>query len=501
MYAFGSNWSWNQLDAAAREFYHHIEGATDAVAKARAINGEDIAQANRIFRRILTTAADWLRDRPGTPVTQSIAYAVRLAQITSDEILALIPTDTLPPVLIPILASSLTPNGGPPVRADQFIAALLNDMQVIAAMDLVAGEAEIASAAEKLAMLAAEVVYGVPIVRAGSSELKILNLPLSDVQQTMHAIRAAHHILGRRDMARAAVSNSRADPATNHPGADAKDATAKAPDDHAKPAIDLTLLIAEASSLSTDIERMWSDALKVVNDWAKPASEKWASVIAAMISAVNERSHTINSNNLNDRLPADPLPASDAAKIHPDATGQQQMTQSLLAEICIVKDLLRAMRGLREPTAQAVDIESGRILTWWEMGGFSLTRDVGVAAIRMENELDALANGTKVDADQQVLQYLSLSQNCADRGYYEGALIYLGLVANLSKTVETARRLLNADEFTRISDLALRLSSGEPPKLGTIIPLVRYWLDQITRTLYREQAAIRAAIKEAGDGA
>jgi hypothetical protein len=470
--SFGRMWKWNQLVRGVEDFHKALTQAAEAAGKAGGtINRADADRANRAIRSVLQLLTDWLADLPGDArqvFGEGSAEADRLeaaiARVSAEGTrtaicLAIERSGPVEPVelaltdasgriaVVPLLDEAVTNAAGAKVspgqriRADRLLGAMLNEVEEVAATQLVVNKGRLTKSGQRLMGVLAEIVYGTPallpkdVVEALASrtakQLPLEPIQLGGIAPVMLAVRLAEERLKRSagpsgptkaesntgtaslsepgigtaqansdttaKQTQAAASEQATRPedegrAKSH-GAQDEGSMPSADDGTREPEVavaDLSGLLAHVSRLTTEVERSWSAAVDQDRDENNGALlSRWFSLIKIVQDHLMLREQRLKSLGFSTALARFPLDAEGVAALSLQPDQQLRITQLLTAELYTLTDLLDAMHGLREPTARALDLGTGQQWSWWEAGAFARVREVAQALVRVMAAADA----------------------------------------------------------------------------------------------------------------
>ena len=156
-------------------------------------------------------------------------------------------------------------------------------------------------------------------------------------------------------------------------------------------ATDLAALFEHAMAMSSDLERMWTKALRLAGseDVHEDLRTRWAVTMQALTAAVSEREAKLVAEGIDPMHYKWPLDADDAFKLKIEPNGiVTQRVQLEDAQLLALELLVKSVGPLTEAlTASAADAAN---VSWWEAGAFSLVRFRGALALRITRELDVV---------------------------------------------------------------------------------------------------------------
>jgi hypothetical protein len=524
---FGAEWVHNR---ALRRMQDYVDAArTLSEAAERAIGVINEADVERLKWALLNYAqhmASWVDDAgsdegaaiagPSRRATGNPAVGICRAIASTPDSSVEIVVSRRPGAPLQIVTRGLESDPKASHDASAVVAASLVACQQIADVELLSAEAGLLEAGLILRRLAAEVVWGQPVlipegtVLVGGSDpqvtvRKVAVLAIDPVMVACAVARVRFATANRpptnnapsgsRPASAAATtpsgSSRRADPSVvsadgkaeastgqqglpvggdQEDGPIAGDAAAGVPTGPNRP-VDLRLVLMEATSFATETEQHWSDALKkVMAGDVGDVSARSTSLLMALYGEIAERQKagTIPAT-LSFSLPLD---AATAAQITLDSKDDARAGQYAAAVIYALGELASAVTGLQKPTASRIDLRDGGMTSWWRQAGFSRVHEAAEFAARLVG-----APGTTGPA--RALEMFGLAGAAWRAGLPEAAVVYelaaLGGGAESDADLADARRVLTT--------AAERVVSGQDVPLDAVVLIARFWLEELARRL------------------
>lgn len=199
--------------------------------------------------------------------------------------------------------------------------------------------------------------------------------------------------------------------------------------------VDMALLVREATALTDDLERTWSDALDRLD--LRNAQAGLGARLSSLLSAIHRRSgatdRALRESGFDPSIPRFPIGRDEEAALTFKPADEQRFRQLQIAELEAVAMLAEAIQALGAPSAVEIS-ETGEERTFWEAGAFDLVRRraeylrrVSKAAGRAE-AIIAGRGADDEDAFLQVFDRLRLAGDAVGRGDPEAALIHCSLL-------------------------------------------------------------------------
>lgn len=426
--------------------------------------------------------------------------------------------------------------------------------QRLIARQLVFYRDQIDQATRNLRVLAAEVPAGAPVLMrdekldlsTGRIELSSPSFdPLALVEgQYLHeALRHSERLLRETDPALArqppAPSPSKdvgelpatqdevaiieAEPGPGGPG----ESPAREPDTEKDTAkrddlvVDFALLVREATALTDDLERAWSDALDKLE--LQNAQAELGARLSSLVRSIHRRSEATESalreSGFDPSIARFPIGRDEeiALTLQPDA--EHRFRQLQIAELEALALVVDAIQALASPSAAEVTA-TGQRRTWWEAGAFDLVRRrveylrrVSEAAGRAES--DVVGRGADdEDTLGHVLDRLRLASDAVSRGDPEAALIHCSLalserieqeggssppdpIAHLAACIDDERA---AALLTQLGVAVSTLDRGESLEIGAAALLAPRVLELAGCLCFERPDELRRALTEEAPG-
>jgi hypothetical protein len=153
--------------------------------------------------------------------------------------------------------------------------------------------------------------------------------------------------------------------------------------------VDLESVFEEAMTLSSDLDRAWSEALTQID--AEKANEdlavRWSVALRALMAAISEREARYVAAGKDVRLDHWPPSADDVAalQVQPDGSEDERL-QLEQAQLLAIELMVKRMGSLT--AAMEGSPEAGGGL--WQSGAFAAIRGLAAAAMRITRELDTV---------------------------------------------------------------------------------------------------------------
>lgn len=267
------------------------------------------------------------------------------------------------------------------------------------------------------------------------------------------------------------------------PGEEADEATPLDP-------VDVQAFLHSVTRITRATEQRWSDALaECLSEDIDLMRAQAASLLAVLYRRIARRQTTNEVEGFSTLLPAIPLEAPVANSLQLDAEGQQRVMQRNLATVHGVHEVLQALDALSEPTSATLDLATGTVSAWWSQRGFTRVIDAAQLALRAEA-------GDDLEDDARTSIILRLAEAAWAHGMVEASAIYI--VDLLDRGAEEAGPLAGA--YATLSRAADTLGKGARVSTDVLVPLVRFWLDEVAGRLPDTQPPPETATAEAGQG-
>ena len=150
------------------------------------------------------------------------------------------------------------------------------------------------------------------------------------------------------------------------------------PAQHPAPATSLYDLLHHLSSMTTALERAWSEGLETES--ARSARAEAKQVWQSFGSAFTRWTQYVDSVRKQAGLEPviiEEFPVQDTGlkrlSLDPD-TPERRYYQLQIAAMYAIQDLVESIQALDNPTASTLKLPTGSVETWWEAGAFSLIR-------------------------------------------------------------------------------------------------------------------------------
>lgn len=161
------------------------------------------------------------------------------------------------------------------------------------------------------------------------------------------------------------------------------------PDDTEIVPVDLESVFEEAMTLSSDLDRAWSEALTELD--AEKANEdltvRWSVALRALMAAISEREACYVAAGKDVRLDHWPPSADDVAALRVEPEGpEDERLQLEQAQLLAIELMVKRMGSLT--AAMEGSPETGGGL--WQSGAFAAIRGLAAATMRITRELDTV---------------------------------------------------------------------------------------------------------------
>ena len=445
------------------------------------VNEADLNRVSGALRTFAEHVTDW------------IAGAAAMAGPVGDA--AGIVVGTVPLVLCQRIAGGESPvviadephraracfEGGPQADANTLIAASLNACQLVAEADLIEAEPSLLAAGTVIMGLRAEVVWGEPTLMRtgefGGTSVSPRPIEWRRVEPILRACAIARSAVARRsngaDPGGPSVDTSPAEAVTSS-DAPGEGAAAETPmgtpppestvsgSPYAAP-VDMAAFVNEATSFAQTTERRWSEALgATIGDDIKDLTARAQTLLATLGRRV------IHAGGGGPALPAIPLSPATANWLSLAPEGEQREVQHGIAAVQVISELAQAIQMLSRPTGHRIDLSQGAVTSWWTQHGFNHVQYRAEMAARVIAE-----SGPALSRQLMAL----LAQAAWTAGLPEACIVYL--VRALHPADESNGPL--ADAYGTLVTAARALIVGEPVSLDGLVPIARFWLDELAR--------------------
>jgi hypothetical protein len=274
--------------------------------------------------------------------------------------------------------------------------------------------------------------------------------------------------------------------------------------------VDLDALITHITTLSSELERAWSDALEegALGEAFELLDGQWASLIATVATRAQDSVAHAQAAGISPLVshPQDPSNAYTVS-IHP--TPDQAWRQLQLAEMTALERLLQALGALKSKHGAEIPRPGAEQEGWWQSGAFALVRlrarqlaraarALEAAETRLLAENDQDARPRSVQLDGSWIDRLELARAADSRGDPESTLIHLRLAlreraAGLAGCEADAlndsfeQRLADDPRLAHLSgplsamcEASRDLGAGRPVDLGACVALARFLIDPVS---------------------
>jgi hypothetical protein len=282
--------------------------------------------------------------------------------------------------------------------------------------------------------------------------------------------------------------------------------------------VDLRSLAGHAAALTEDLERAWSDALNeaLLSKAQEELNARYATLLHTLQRRAAAGDHALTQAGSDPGLPADPLPLSELAKVTFDAVPEQRHLQLRLAEIEALKQLLNAIRTMREPSTRRVYFDQQPPESWWEAGSFVLVRDRVGLLVRVSEQLarietEVAGGSTRVGRQSHCIDRLRQAALALRHSDVEAALVhtwfalrsrvlldYDTVPANVLGHLADDPRLVKKAPILRLFDGATtRIASGEEIDIDVAVLVAPHALSVITYLCLDAPDILSAAVEKA----
>jgi hypothetical protein len=383
-------------------------------------------------------------------------------------------------------------NGSTQVDAGQLVMSSLSACRALADAELVEAEPSLLVAGAVVMGLRAEVVWGEPTllrtgdVQPGKMELSPHPIEWQKVGPIMTACAIARAAVAQRsgnavpavpppDGAPEEVVSPQGPPPD--PPTVQDDSTEDPPEsdilvDHssnsptAAPA-DIASLLHEVTSLAQSTEQRWSKALgESISDDISDFVARARSLAASLARL------EIQDGKGGPVLPDIPLTAASANELSLTPNGEQREVQHGVAVIQVLLELAQAIDSLSRPTGLKVDLLQGTPTSWWTQHGFNHLQYRAEMANRVVTE-------GAMDPARLRNQMSRLALAAWTAGLPEATIVYL--VGALDPSTEAVGHLSGA--YGTLMAAAKTLAAGDHASLDAVVPIGRFWLDELARRI------------------
>jgi hypothetical protein len=274
--------------------------------------------------------------------------------------------------------------------------------------------------------------------------------------------------------------------------------------------VDLDALVAHVTTLSSELERAWSDALEetALGEAFQLLDGEWASLIATVAARAQDAVARAQAAGISPLIPH-PQDPSNARTVSVHPTSDEAWRQLQLAEMIALERLLQALAALKSRHAAVLPPPGAEQEGWWQSGAFALVRlrarqlaraaralDAAEARLLAEQDKDAPSRGVQLDGGW--VDRLELARAADSRGDPESTLIHLRLAlreraAGLAGCEEDAldesfeRRLAEDPRLAALSgplsamcEASGDLGAGRPVNLGACLVLARFLIEPVS---------------------
>jgi len=482
---FGPNWPHTRAVHFAQALGHARERLEDGKAKANgAVNESDLTRVSGALRNFATCVSEWLAAAASgsDPVSHAASVAVMTAPVMLCERIA----GGEIPTLMANDESRISVRFYDGVQVDAIGLALggLAACEPLAETELVETEPSLLSAGALIMGLRAEVVWGEPAL-VHSQELHLGKMDITPqpiewrrVEPVLTACAIARAALAQRSGTTAPVIVAKGSPPSDSSTVDSEAVGNDVPNSpeegssaeslsvgpSAEPA-DLAAFLREVVSIAQTTEQRWSEALgAAVGDDVGDLVAKGRSLLAALGRQV------IQEDGAGPVLPGIPLTPATANGLSVMPEGAQREIQHAIAVVQVLAELALAIEALRRPTGLRITLPEGTVTSWWTQHGFNHVQYRAEMATRvvMQDASDPSADRARMGL---------LAQAAWTAGLPEAAIVYL--VGTLDPVTEAAGALAGA--FASLLSTARTLAMGDRVSLDAVVPLARFWLDELER--------------------
>jgi hypothetical protein len=251
--------------------------------------------------------------------------------------------------------------------------------------------------------------------------------------------------------------------------------------------VDFDLLVREATTLTDEVERAWSDALDTLDltDARAGLGARLSSLLVSIARRSEATTKALQDGGFDPSIPRYPLGPDEELALTVEADAERGFRQAQMAELEALEQLTHAIQGLAAPSAVEITIsELGEAReSWWEAGAFDLVRRRADYLRRVSaatGRAEAAIHGRQTDDDgSRVFSRLRLASEAMSRGDPEAALLHCGLalaagvqqhalhvlepVAHLAARIEDAR---DAALLTQLDVALATLARHREPDVG-----------------------------------
>jgi hypothetical protein len=470
-----------------------ITQALDRLEKGRALAGGQVNESdlNRLSEALGTFAehlTGWVVDASSTP--GPIGDAASAASVTMPVVFC----QRIAGGDIPVLVArqprqvGMRLDGCPEVSPIWLAKASLDACRSVADTELVEAEPSILAAGAVIMGLRAEVVWGEPTIlltpNAPSETLSLTPQPVEwrRVEPILIACAIARKALNQSSEGHAPTGRATDQPPVvpglppESPSEPSDGGVSTAPEqgpsgedssiDPPPELADIAAFVHEATSLAQSTEQRWSDALgAAIGDDIKDLAARAHSLLVSMGRRV------INEGG-GPELPPIPLTPEAANELSLTPNDDQREFQHAIAVILVMLELKQAIDSLSRPTSVRIDLLQGTASSWWTQHGFNHVQYRAEIASRVVTESASESGLTRQAA-------ALLAQAAWTAGLPEAATVYV--VRALDPVTEAAGPLAGA--YSTLAETGRRLGAGDQVSLASVVPLTRFWLDELARRI------------------
>jgi hypothetical protein len=283
---------------------------------------------------------------------------------------------------------------------------------------------------------------------------------------------------------------------------------------------DMGTLAAHTTDLADSLEMAWSAAMPLdkLEEAQQEMMARFNSLVVSIQRRVTASEASIRAAGIDTRLPADPLPLQEIARLSFEPDPLQRWRQLQLAELEALKLLLSALQPMRSPSGRRISFPSGEVETWWEAGAFELLRSCARLLANLSDQTMAAASavtGSPAFSPSvgSFMEPLRQASNALLRGDVVGALVHAQLAiieraAFDSSTVpedlmdrlaEDARLASSVPILALLKEAILKISHGKRVDTGVATLLSAPAINLAQHLCLREPQIIRTALGLTGE--
>lgn len=229
------------------------------------------------------------------------------------------------------------------------------------------------------------------------------------------------------------------------------------------------------------VEAAWSEALDATRgSHIEQLTEQLGALASVLLHEINLE-ETRRGEPI--RLPGLPLHPAVAGSlvINPDDNTRDR--QQALAITLAFEDLARALGALRAPTQGVIDLVDGTVRSWWSQEGFTRLN-------RLTGQVVRVARSNDTSEADHLRAMAAAALDASAHGMPEAAVLYL--LGAFDHETERAGPLARA--FGPLHAAGAALANGERVALDALVPIARFWTEELRRRLAAASTTINVQI-------